>query len=486
MARFSPSRRAFLRGAGGVAIGLPLLDIMLDGHGEALAGGAALPRRYVVTFGGFSLIAESEGADGFIPDQTGPGYDLKPALAPLATHGVENHVSVVSGLEFALLSGGVEPPPGGLNFFHRKAPAFFCGQRVHLPTTDKVPLTSDYSSSDQIVADALDDGTAAFRSLTYRAQVQHYHTVEAWADDGAMSWRKQGSGEAQIVVPQTSPRAAFDSLFTQFTPTDPEEAVLKAKELARRGSILDVVDRRGSALLQRLGAADAARVDEHLTHVRELEMLVTAQGEDPMSSSCEILPDPGADPPIGGDNPSGFDGWDANSGYSDEDKRAELFTDLLHMALTCDATRVATLMYTFIASALNLDPLIGVQQTFHSFHHKDESTQAQLDSAISWHVDHFARLVAKLQATPEGAGTLLDSCALVMMNEGGRAPGYGSHTPGDLAFLFAGGAGGLRQGEHIVAQGMHPANVLITAMNAVGVATNELGEMSGDIPALRV
>ena len=251
-------RRAFLRGTAGVAVGLPLLDILLDDHGEAFAGGDPLPRRYVVTFGGFSLIPNAEGPDGFVPDQTGPGYDLKPALAPLQTHGVQDKVTVVSGLSVPLVPFGEVPPPGGLNFFHRKSPAFFCGQSVYLPVTDKVPLTSDYSSSDQVAADTLDDGTVPFRSLAYRVQVQHYHTVEAWADDGAMSWRKQGAGEAQIVVPQTSPRAAFDSLFTNFTPEDPAQAQEKALELARRGSILDLVDRRGSRLLQRLGSAGQA------------------------------------------------------------------------------------------------------------------------------------------------------------------------------------------------------------------------------------
>ena len=49
---------------------------------------------------------------------------------------------------------------------------------------------------------------------------------------------------------------------------------------------------------------------------------------------------------------------------------------------------------------------------------------------------------------------------------------------------MAGGAGGLVQGEHIVAPGMHPVNVLNTAMHAVGV-TSDLGEVSGEIPGLR-
>ena len=42
------SRRTMLRGAIGgttVALGLPILEAMLDAHGEALADGSGLPRR---------------------------------------------------------------------------------------------------------------------------------------------------------------------------------------------------------------------------------------------------------------------------------------------------------------------------------------------------------------------------------------------------------------------------------------------------------
>jgi hypothetical protein len=51
--------------------------------------------------------------------------------------------------------------------------------------------------------------------------------------------------------------------------------------------------------------------------------------------------------------------------------------------------------------------------------------------------------------------------------------------------LVAGGAGGLVQGEHIVAPASanHTANVLISAMHAVGVE-QDLGDVEGTIPAL--
>jgi hypothetical protein len=99
--------------------------------------------------------------------------------------------------------------------------------------------------------------------------------------------------------------------------------------------------------------------------------------------------------------------------------------------------------------------------------------------------------VAKLHDTPEGAGTLLDSCAVLLLNEAGGGVSYENgipwtaHSTDNMAMLVAGGAGGLRQGEHIVAPAglAHPGNVIVTAMHAVGVE-EDFGEVSGVIPEL--
>jgi hypothetical protein len=53
-----------------------------------------------------------------------------------------------------------------------------------------------------------------------------------------------------------------------------------------------------------------------------------------------------------------------------------------------------------------------------------------------------------------------------------------------MVALIAGRAGGLKPGQHVATDGAHPARVLISAMNAVGVTTDTLGEVSGTIPEL--
>jgi hypothetical protein len=158
------------------------------------------------------------------------------------------------------------------------------------------------------------------------------------------------------------------------------------------------------------------------------------------------------------------------------------------MAFVCDLTRVATLMISSRQSNMNLYAPLGIPSSVHGFGHSYGTDV--VSKALAWHVKFFAYLVAKLRDTPEGDGHVLDNCALVFLTEGGHgldaASGkqYSSHSSENMAVLVAGHAGGLRAGQHVAAPGMHPANVLVTAMNAVGVAGDTLGEVSGTIPGL--
>ncbi|MEM6996259.1 MAG: DUF1552 domain-containing protein, partial [Myxococcota bacterium] len=170
-------------------------------------------------------------------------------------------------------------------------------------------------------------------------------------------------------------------------------------------------------------------------------------------------------------------------------ERGRLLADLMQMAFTCDLTRVGTLMYTMFQSMMNANPLGGQNWDCHASHHM-AGPNAVVPIA-AWHVDQFAYLVAKLRDTPEGAGSLLDNCAVVFMTEGGNgafeAQSGLSHSLDQMVYMVAGGAGGLRRGEHIVApDGTHPIQLVISAMNAVGVDVDTVGEVSGAMPSVFV
>jgi hypothetical protein len=140
-------------------------------------------------------------------------------------------------------------------------------------------------------------------------------------------------------------------------------------------------------------------------------------------------------------------------------------------------------------SHMNMYPLTGQPLDLHEIGHS-LGTLA-VSKAIAWHMKHFGYLVSKFRSTPEAGGSMLDNMAIVFLHEGGhgRDPSSGksssSHSTENMACLIAGRSGGLKPGQHLVAKGMHPANVLITAMKAAGYPGGSLGEVTGDIPALR-
>jgi len=475
MKRFTLHRRAVLRGLAGTAVSLPLLEMMLE-PGPAQAA-AAPPKRYLVCFAGLSI----GNPELIVPNTVGRNYDVKRALAPLEA--VKNEVSVLTemrlpqdgpgGWSGRWHSSSLGPLVSGVTAPGSAAPGNPLGHG------DPVPRGV---TSDQIVADAI-AGNTRFRSLELRVQPEVYRENDSTF--GIISYRNDAaSGRLQANEPQASPRLAFDSIFTGFTSADPAEAARRKALLDQDKSILDLVRGRAQALLQRLGTADRRRVERHFDEIRDLEVRIAEIPDVAATGGCRMLEDPGADDPVS-TTQRGLveDSIPRYLGYANEEKRARVMSDLLHVALTCDLTRSATLAYTFAQCFIDTQALLGIQQTdVHELGHGAGSDEDKAD-AFAWHVKHFAYLVGKLRDTPEGAGSVLDNTVMVFMPEGGWDDGD-PHTGENMAVLIAGRAGGLQPGQHVSATGRHPASVLISAMNAAGVATETLGEVSGQIPEL--
>lgn len=108
---------------------------------------------------------------------------------------------------------------------------------------------------------------------------------------------------------------------------------------------------------------------------------------------------------------------------------------------------------------------------------------------VAWHVDHFAYLCERLKSIPDGNGTLLDSSAIVFATEHGwgfdpSTQGENrAHSPTNFVMLVGGHAGGLSGGKHIDGAERHPAQTIVSAMEAVG-APGALGAIGNNIPEL--
>jgi hypothetical protein len=496
-------RRTLLRGAAGAALSLPFLEIMAD----RTRAQAVIPKRYLVCVAGSSLGCGAVDIDEtYVPDRTGFGYDLKQALMPLgggmlqsgASYAdVRDEVSVITELKipWAAENGGVVPA-GGRPDNHHETMVSPMLAGVRTPSEESTKAFGP--TSDQIVAAAIGAGTR-FESLQYCVQVSSYLGGGGLGNRAVISYRDGGGiGRPGVAIrPQASPRAAYDELFTNFERPglDPEETARRDFDRRLRLSIVDVVRGQSDRLNARLGRPDQIRLQQHFDEIRDLERRLNELPPE-VAGACEALPDPGDDPAFGGNRAAAPDGetypYVRSNGYSNEDLRAEVMTRLVKMAFACDLTRSIALMYSHFHSWMNMYELTGFEYDLHELGHSGNSpgTRGQA-AALAWHYKHFAALVDDLRNTPEVDGSrLLDHCAIVLTHEGGYGldPSDGStqrsHSTERMACLVAGRAGGMVQGQHIRKPGAHPAQVFVSAMRAVGIEGDRLGEVSGVIPEL--
>lgn len=506
-------RRTFLRGAGGVAIGLPVLECMLNDHGTAYAqSGEALPACYGIVFAGQALggddhdknvqrvngeILTQEGH--FIaPPESGAGYTITTPLRPIAQ--LQDDFSLVSGMRIPYDVNSAEasavPAGGAFRDFHGGgASPLLSGVRSTEPT-----FTANGPSSDQVLA-TQNAGLTLIDSLVLRAQPSFYLAGYSFAGRHRISYRAAG----EPVEAQDSPLTAFNSLFSGFMPDDAAAQARHDFELRSRRSVLDVILGKRDALLARVGRADKLRLGEHFDAIRALEQRISQL---PVASGACVPPaSPGVDPTVGGDNAgAGSDSIGTNTGYSDEHTRARVMADLIHMAFVCDLTRVATLQLTAFQSHMNVFPIADyldspielsrpIRADLHEVGHNGDADfrgQLAVSLFLGWHLSHYGYLLDKLKNTNEGAGTTLDRSAIVFMPEAGHGRHLNSpsdtapktHSVEEMVMLVGGRAGGLAPGRHIPTGGAHPAQLLVSAMQAAGYEGDSLGEVDGNVTEL--
>jgi hypothetical protein len=483
-------RRVFLRGLGGVVMTLPFLEYFASKPAAA----APPPKRYVFGFGGTSI--GFSGGDSVVPLNVGPLKDnLSVGLTPLADYGVTDVVSIVSNL---YIGWSATPGPGERVIqWHSSTPAI-------LATGIRSALNGDHeylqgATSDQIVAEVLHAGTNK-QVLPYRVQAAYYRGDNGTGGARGTISARVVNGMVEDVPPISSPRVAYQSLFTGFTPPDPLEAEKAKQLLERRKSIIDLVRGDAQTLIPKLGKADQVRMQRHFDELRALELKLD-QVAPPMTSTCMQLPDPGDDPAIGDavEPPAAGsynDAYAAGGAYSDEEKRATIMGDLIYMAFCCDLSRVASFTFTYGQCFLNMKPVTGASSDLHEISHYSMgggmTGQIELAKGVGWHVKHWARLIQRLRDTQDSDGSpILDHTALIMAFEGGwgQDPEQGTmgeaHSSENMAVLIGGKAGGLHTspGQHIKADKQHPCQVVATAMKAVGV-DKQLGEVSGTFDTL--
>jgi hypothetical protein len=161
--------------------------------------------------------------------------------------------------------------------------------------------------------------------------------------------------------------------------------------------------------------------------------------------------------------------------------------DLLVMALACDMTRAASIQWTTVQTG-KIFSWLGQSTPHHTLSHSgesDTSSQAQLTAIGKWHSQQLAYMLGKMQAIPEGDGTLLDNVVILWCTDIARG---NTHERRDMPYVLAGGAGGyFKTGRYLKYDGDPHSNLLVSVCNAMGLPDTTFGNpayCSGALPRL--
>jgi hypothetical protein len=156
--------------------------------------------------------------------------------------------------------------------------------------------------------------------------------------------------------------------------------------------------------------------------------------------------------------------------------------DLQVLALQSDLTRVISFMIGKEQSARPY-PQIGVPEAHHPLsHHGDVPALIEHMSKINrYHTELFAKYLAKLRATPDGDGSLLDHMTILY---GSGISNSNRHSGDNLPLLVVGGgAGRLKGGRHLTySDNPTMGNLLVTLMDKLDVPVEKIGGSTGRLP----
>jgi hypothetical protein len=448
MSSFRLSRRAVLRGAGGVAIALPWLEIM--GGGRESRAQAPPARRFLAVFNPGGTILEKWTPIGGESD-----FTLSPILTPFEP--VRDGLLVLNGIDMKSALGEQEA----------------AGMSAWLTGTPEV-LLQGYAtgpSIDQVLAPRLSEGQA-FRSLELAVRwgtgkckgVASPWDVVNFADDGAFT----------PIAPRLDPVAIFNDLFGADGGTSANA------EWER--SVLDAVGRRYEKLAARLGTADKQRLDQHLSGIRDLER--TLAETQSLSGRCRppVLVDTSDYDPAAGltATPDSVDDPVTDAAIP---KVGKLMTDMLVMALACDLTSVGTLMWADSEGKYSL-PWLALNQTHDYYQNGGGFRPVECETIATWYSEQNAYLLAEMAKVDMGGHSLLDE-SVVFFGSSIQHPA--THAKTSMPFLLGGRGGGLRAGRNLTYD--HPSHndLLVSLFNLFGDTRTTFGApmyCTGALPGL--
>jgi hypothetical protein len=421
-------RRAFLRGAAGAVLAMPLLELT---HGEAWSNDA-WPRRFLTVFSHGGTITDQSHSSLF--DGTGkhhgenywkpadPGEEL--VLGPIMDQLEEfkHKLLVLQGVDNMAASQQAQYGSGGHGTSN--VTALTCAD-VGNEGDDATALGP---SLDYVLAERLAERHAAkFKRIHLNVKGHQY---------GSPYFRAAGERVGGI----SSPKEAFDTIFEGVTADAEPDPAFMHRQMLRRHVVDGVLDGY-HAFRKQVSQRDRYAIDAHLEHLYAIEAQLHAA-----PVQCE--------PPV-----------DITAGASDGgDVVGPLHVSTIVAALRCGLTNVANLEIADILTPWTAvgTPMNSAFDIGHSLGHyarevgpqgeDADKLQTWLDEMLSnrrWRMSLFKQLIAGLDDPDilEGDRTLLDNSVVLWTSEF-SCPAI--HCSAGVPLLLAGSGGGyFRTGRHL-------------------------------------
>jgi hypothetical protein len=413
-------------------VALPLLDAMAPAFAQSRS--ARSPFRF-----GAIYMPNGVYPQLWHPETAGRDFAFQPIMKPLEPF--RDHLVTISGLK---------APDGSV---HLGASAAWLNGVGPVGNAGDYSTIASKKTVDQYIADVVAEDTP-LRSLEVGTEDMG---TAAGACDGfpcvffnTIAWRDDTSPLPVGINPQVT----FERMFG-----DPGTSEQRIARLKQKQSMLDSVADETAALQRKLGAGDNAILEEYLTNVRRVELQLQK-----MEARSDTLADAPASP-IG--IPDAFD------------DHLTVTYDLMHLAFQGDISRVFTFMLGHEGSSRSYAN-IGISEPHHPVsHHGDKPEGIERYARLTtYQMVKFAEFIEKLQSTPDGDGTLLDSAVVYWGSGMSNGNAHDRNSP--PAVLLGGANGRLKGNRHIAAQNKEPTgNLLLALADIVGAEVEAIGESTG-------
>ncbi|MEX1364464.1 MAG: DUF1552 domain-containing protein [Nannocystaceae bacterium] len=447
------SRRALLRGAGSIAIGLPLLEELMPR--ARAADDEGIPCRLFTLFFGLGIERSMQ-----LEQFDGP---LQP-LQPFA-----DKAAMFTRVDSAPLLGGGTP-------HFRSSAAIFTG----VPQQGGPEYHAGGPSMEQVMKREL-----------HPMGVPNVSTPELsagiWSRTGAVSqftrhWNYDGSPGQR---PERRPSRVFDIVFGSYEPTPPPGGEPDPDALARNHvhrSVLDSVMEEYEHLTSDaspLGAVSKARLDNHLSAIRDVELQLA-----PIDDGLDGLP--ACDPPAQGDylDPAGYSFYDADNGPTGAGAPAidwqvardamQLIGELMALGVSCDAIRFGSLLcvgggghirfqgsYSALGQTLDMSDRFAGGTPHDLIFHNYDADAIRLYQHFS--ISQLAHMLTAMDGMLEPNGkTVLDNSLVLLGTEYGQ-----NHDASNVFHAVLGGGSRFNPGWYD--QDLLPSDIYHQALAAYGV-----------------